>query len=368
MSAEPPASFLAEVEVTLASADQVIDRLLEHMREHDFSVTRSAGGGVVRFLAGEALITLRPGGVLMRATAMHEAGLAFMKGVMASHLIEFADGDRPEIVWTGHGADATSYPNFREMTVTRVTDVTPHMRRVTLSGNDLASFATGALHIRLFVPPAGVTAPEWPVPGKDGLPIWPADDKRPKVRAYTIRKIDAEAGSFDVDFVLHGDHGVESVDTSVGSRWARNARPGDIVGVRGPIGRVIPEADWYLLVGDEAALPAIARQLENLPASAIGVALIEVADATERQEIAHQTGIELRWLYRNGAAPGTTTLLADAVRGVEMPPAGTAIYAFAGVEAEAFKAIRHYWREVLKLDKQNTLVNTYWRRGLAEGE
>ena len=360
MRAEP-IHLRAEADVALADPDHVVDAVLEHLLGHELPVTRTAQGGVATFLQGEALMQVRPGGVLMRATAIHEAGLAYMKSVMASHLIEFAGPTRPEIVWTGDGADATVFPNFREMTVTRIADITPHMRRITLSGRDLASFATGGLHFKLFVPPEGVTEPEWPVPGTDGLPIWPADDKRPTVRTYTIRKIDAAAGTFDADFVLHGDH-------SVGSRWAMNARPGDIVGVRGPTGRPIAEADWYLLVGDETALPAIARHLEALAASARGVALIEVADETERQQIDHNTGIAIRWLYRNGAAPGTTTLLIDAVRAVEMPPAGTAIHAMAGVEGEAFKAIRHYWREELKLDKKDVLPSTYWRRGKAEGE
>jgi NADPH-dependent ferric siderophore reductase len=40
----------------------------------------------------------------------------------------------------------------------------------------------------------------------------------------------------------------------------------------------------------------------------------------------------------------------------------------AGVEAKAFKAIRHHWREVLNLDKKDVLPSTYWRRGKAEGE
>lgn len=358
---EPSRPFLAEVDVSLADAGQIVDQVLQHLSEHDFVVTRKADGGVVAFHAGETLVQASADGVLMRAVAVSEAGLAYMKDVMARQLIQFAGSKRPLIVWTGHGAGARFFPNFREMTVTRVEDVTAHMRRITLSGSDLESFATGGLHFKLLVPPDGVTPPEWPVPGKDGLPIWPLADRCPGVRTYTIRRIDADAGTFDVDFVLHEGH-------SVGSNWAMRARPGDIVGIRGPVGRPVPTADWYLLVGDEAALPVIARHLETLPASARGIALIEIADETERQAVKHQTGIELRWLYRSGAAPGTTTLLLDALRMIEMPPAGTDIYAFAGVEAEAFTAIRHHWRDVLQLDRKDMLVNTYWRRGVAEGE
>jgi NADPH-dependent ferric siderophore reductase len=40
----------------------------------------------------------------------------------------------------------------------------------------------------------------------------------------------------------------------------------------------------------------------------------------------------------------------------------------AGVEYTAFKAIRRYWRDELKLDKKAVLPVAYWRRGVAEGE
>lgn len=364
MSAEPSSMLVAEVDVSLADADGVIDRILRHLIAHEFSVTRWEGGAIVKFFVGETLLQYRPGGALIRATASNDAGLAYMKSLMASQVIAFAEGERPQIVWTGHGANATSFPNFRETTVTRVEDLTPHMRRITLAGEDLASFASGGVHFKLFVPPFGITEPEWPTPGPDGLPVWPAADKRPHVRTYTIRRIDVAGGTFDVDFVLHGDHG----DHGVGSRWAMCAAPGDRVGARGPVGRALPKADWYLFAGDETALPAISRHLEGLPAGARGVALIEVADESERLPIIHPPGVDLRWLYRGGAEAGTTTLLFDAVRAVEMPPAGAPIHAFAGVEAEAFKAIRHHWREVLHLDKADIVVNTYWRRGAAEGE
>lgn len=86
----------------------------------------------------------------------------------------------------------SQFPNFREMTVERMIDVTPHMRRVTLSRSDLGRHATHGSHLMLFAPPEGIAKPEWPVPGEDGLPVWSADDRRPQVRTYTVRRFDLE--------------------------------------------------------------------------------------------------------------------------------------------------------------------------------
>lgn len=351
----------AQAEVTIADPERVIERVFDHFAGHDAEIMPIDRGSSASFFFGQVFMQARPNGIVMGVKADDEIALSRMKGMAASHLIEFVEGERPRFAWTGDGAGITQFPNFREMTVARVVDLTPHMRRITLSGSELGRYATHGPHFMLLVPPEGIAKPEWPVPGDDGLPIWPAEDRRPQVRTYTVRALNLAAGTFDVDFVLHGDHGV-------GSHWALNARPDDLVGVRGPVGRPVPEADWYLLVGDETALPVIARTLESLPAGAKGEALIEVSDESEQQPIRRDADIDLRWLHRNGAESGTTSLLVDAVRGVKIPGAGTRIHAMAGVEYTAFKAIRRYWRDELKLDKKDVLPVAYWRRGVAEGE
>ena len=62
-----------------------------------------------------------------------------------------------------------------------------------------------------------------------------------------------------------------------------NAREGDLVGMTGPGGGDVPEADWYLLAGDETALPAIGRILARLPSLATAVVRIEVDNPLEEQ-------------------------------------------------------------------------------------
>lgn len=167
-------------------------------------------------------------------------------------------------------------------------------------------------------------------------------------------------GTIDVDFVLHEDAGP-------GSEFAARARPGDVVGMGGPGGSCAPlDRDWYLLAGDETALPAIARILEALPSSARGVALIEVADAAEEQQIDTKTQIEISWLHRSGAAAGSTDLLSTAVRSVPVPTDGSSMFAWAGCEFEEFKLIRSYIRKERGLSKDDSLIVSYWRVHAAE--
>ena len=136
------------------------------------------------------------------------------------------------------------------------------MRRVRLQGEDLERYgAFGGLHVRMLFPTPENPNPVWPVAGSNGQPQWPSEERRPVARVYTIRRLDAAAAHMDIDFVVHGDDdGCEGV----GSAWAMKARPGDEVGIIGPLGRAVRTADWYVLGCDETGLPAASRILENL--------------------------------------------------------------------------------------------------------
>ena len=57
-----------------------------------------------------------------------------------------------------------------------------------------------------------------------------------------------------------------------------------------------PDADWYPLAGDMAALPALSINIERLPDHARGYCVIEVACEADRQQFRHPSGMELIWV------------------------------------------------------------------------
>lgn len=204
--------------------------------------------------------------------------------------------------WSGPNRTGQTQINFlqqvgrRVLSVSRTEEITPRYRRVYLTGDDLADgfpyvrFAPTD-HVKLFFPQPDSGELVLPVPGQ-GLRA-PEDGPRPIFRDYTVRRWLPESRELVIDFVLH-EHGISS-------RWAREAGVGDRLGVLGPRGNIVFPEDyaWYLLAGDEAALPALSRFVEELPASARATVIVEVADAAEQQQLGERDGITVTWLLRD---------------------------------------------------------------------
>ncbi|MEN3284792.1 MAG: hypothetical protein V7607_5932 [Solirubrobacteraceae bacterium] len=249
--------------------------------------------------------------------------------------------------------------SFRLLEVVDREDLTPHLRRITLAGEDLADFASAAPddHIKLFFAAEPDGPPIVPTLGARGVEF-PPDQPRPASRDYTPRRFDADAGRLVVDFVLHGDGPAAS--------WAAAAGPGSQIVQAGPRGSRVFSADfdWYLLAGDETALPAIARRLEELPPDARVIVVAEVADAAEELDLQSPAAVELTWLHRGDREPGTTSLLEDAVRELALPPGDG--FAWAATEADTARSLRRHLREERGLPREWTRITGYWRRGVAD--
>jgi NADPH-dependent ferric siderophore reductase len=156
-------------------------------------------------------------------------------------------------------------------------------------------------------------------------------------------------------FVLHGDEGS-------GSAWARRATVGNPVALWGPRSAFAPpeQTEWLLLVADETGLPATAAILEQLPPGRPAIVIAEVADERERQHLRSSPFIDVTWRFRDGAAPGTTTLLLDAVRSARWLDGN--VYAWGGGESHAMTAIRKYLRSDVGLPRASVSLTGYWRR------
>jgi NADPH-dependent ferric siderophore reductase len=229
------------------------------------------------------------------------------------------------------------------------------MVRVTLTHPDFANFASDAHddHVKLFFAPPGQSL-AMPSRGPNGL-VFPEGAPRPEGRDYTPRAFSRAAREVVIDFVLHGD--------GPASNWAAAARPGDTVGVGGPRASFVVRGDfdWYLLCGDETALPAIGRRIEELPETARILAFIAVADLAERQVFANRPNLDIAWLCRD--VPGMTGLV-EAVKGAALPPGEG--YAFIAGEASDSAALRAHCVETLGMDAERVKAAGYWRRGEAD--
>ncbi|MBU1273606.1 MAG: siderophore-interacting protein [Alphaproteobacteria bacterium] len=221
---------------------------------------------------------------------------------------------------------------FRTLTVASVQDLTPTYRRIVLEGADLEGFVSLGFddHVKIF-PVAEGQAPVMPTLGPEG-PVFPAP--RPVARDYTPRAYDAAARRLTLDFITgHGGPATE---------WAMAAKVGSVLGVGGPRGSfIVPTAFAdHVLIGDETALPAIARRLEELPARVRAHVVVEVADLDSTWTFDSAAEVAVTWAVRDGAPRGgTETLLAaldTALTGVSPKDA----YVWIAAESAVAKALR----------------------------
>ncbi|HEV7722205.1 MAG TPA: siderophore-interacting protein [Iamia sp.] len=245
-------------------------------------------------------------------------------------------------------------PVVYRTTVVRTERLTPHMVRVVVTGPGLDAFPDGGFsdrYVKLIFPRPGVTYPEDMDPAAIRASLPP--EQWPVYRTYTIRTIDPRRAELTIDFVTHGDEGVAAP-------WAAAARPGDELVLTPPGGayRPSPEVDHHLLVGDAAALPAIASALEDMPPSAAATAIVQVGGPAD--EILLPTPAEARITWLHSEDPDA---LVAAVEALEWPAGRVQLF----VHGE-LRAVRAIQKGLAGRGVERELVSLsgYWRRGQDE--
>jgi NADPH-dependent ferric siderophore reductase len=216
----------------------------------------------------------------------------------------------------------------RELEVVRVEAPSPNFRSVTFAGEALAGFVSASFD--------------------DHVKFMPGGAEGGVSRDYTPRRYDASSGELTLEFALHGD--------GPAAAWAAAATPGQRATIGGPRGSfIIPtDYDWHLLVGDETALPAIARRLEELPAGTRAIAVVHVPDAADRRSLPSAAALDVQWVADADA-------LIEAVRALQLPEGEG--YAWCAGEAGAMAQLRRVLVEEKGHDRHAIRAAAYWKRG-----
>jgi NADPH-dependent ferric siderophore reductase len=249
-----------------------------------------------------------------------------------------------------------------DLTVVRREELSPHMVRIVAGGPGFSAYVNNAFvdrYIKIVFPQPGVEYPQpldhWTIRETMPRALWPF------TRTYTVRWVDTAAQELAIDFVIHGDEGLAGP-------WAATAQPGDTFTFTGPGGAYnpSPDADWYLFVGDEAALPAIAAVIESLPADARGLAFLEVDSGADIQPMEAPAGVQLTWVRRNGAPAGEGDLLVSAVAGADWPEGRVDVFAHG--ERGYMKALRDVFFVQRGLERKQVSLSGYWANGRVEDD
>lgn len=248
-----------------------------------------------------------------------------------------------DTLWTNPGEgvpfERIRHPlRTRSLSVHAIADITPQMRRITFAGNELADFASLGFddHIKIV------------------FPVAVGDSVR---RDYTPRRHDRSARLLTVDFALH--------ESGPASDWARQATLGDRLDIAGPKGSAIvsPQVRNWLLVGDETALPAIGRRIEEASPGTRITSVLAVAGPGEEQTFVTHADLASIWAHRPKALAADPAALMAAVRMVELQPQ---TFIWIAAEARVARAVRDYLADQQGHPRNWIKAAGYWVAGRAD--
>jgi NADPH-dependent ferric siderophore reductase len=248
---------------------------------------------------------------------------------------------------------------LRRATVQSIEELGPNMRRIVLASPDFADFQSASFddHIKVFFPDPQTG--HLVLPKLEGQGIAVNDGPKPVMRDYTPRYFNTAQQTLTVDFALH--------EAGPASDWARQAKPDDVLGIGGPRGSMIIPMDFdgYVLIGDDTALPAIGRRLEELPKTAKVLVIAEVEGTLDQQQHWDSPAqTKMIWLHRTGQPKGQPDLLLQALRQAVFPQGDFHIWI--ATETSVARQLRKALIDVYGVNKNYIKAAGYWQLGKSD--
>lgn len=342
----------ADTHVVMPDPKAAFDYLLEHMEESGIEPERRGSNAVRLTHEGCRLdISHSPRTLSIAVEAPSANMLFFLKEAAALHVAEVDPQSAQGLMWSDGDQAAASPVNFQTLTLVRRREVFPGMIRLTLASENLGEFARDGLHVKLMLPSDRSRTPVWPSVESNGVTRWPEGKDTLHVRYFTIRSIRDAAAEIDIDVVQHPGGMI--------SDWARDAAQGDVIGIMGPGGGSPPPGCANMLLsGDETALPAIARILEDMEGPASGHVVVAFPGNVDPHEYLPKTPFEVHTIepgeFRSKVRPTVAELAVS--EGLE--------YAWFGGEFRNAQELRKLFKGEFGLGKSQQISVAYWRHGV----
>jgi NADPH-dependent ferric siderophore reductase len=227
----------------------------------------------------------------------------------------------------------------RTLAVLEKRHVTPRMLRMVLGGENFEDFTNPSAddHIKLYVPGEGGDL---------------------AARDFTPRHFDAEAKKLTVDIALHS--------SGPAIRWTEQAQVGDVVEISGPRGSfmIADDFNWWLLIGDETALPSIGRRVEGMAEGVRAITLVAVTGPAEEQLFNTRADHQAVWVHRPPSDAASPQPLVDALRRIKPPPGEGFVWIAA--EARVARTARDHIINIRRHPVQWLRATGYWVAGRAD--
>ncbi|MGB0114144.1 MAG: SIP domain-containing protein [Ilumatobacteraceae bacterium] len=238
--------------------------------------------------------------------------------------------------------------------VVEIRDLSPNLREVVIQGPFEGFVSRGGDQFAYLFVNRG-TGDE--VPADYSMATWRTADvaTRPFGAYYTVRSWDADARRITLWLVRHGH------DDGVGG-WAGRCQLGERVALWGPRPgfRAPTTLRRHLLVADESGFAAVAARIAELPTDHQVQVIVETVDASHTVELTDRSDVDIQWVFRGDAEPGSGTRLHDAVRALDLDLDG--LCAFGAAESHDVSAIRRHLRRERAMPADSVSMTGYWRR------
>ncbi|MBF7685617.1 siderophore-interacting protein [Acinetobacter sp. B10A] len=233
--------------------------------------------------------------------------------------------------------------------------LSPHLLRIVFYGENLADFNSAGFddHVKLFFPDpitGQIHVPNFSQTESDktGAPLAPEIKKI--ARDYTPRLFQPQQKTLSIDFVLH--------DAGPATQWAKQSQLGDRLVIGGPRGSMVIPQNYaqHVLIGDETALPAIARRLEELPKHSNVSAFIFIHNTTARIELTHLAQAQIVWLDPQHQDDLTSHLWSK----INWHQSDS--FFWIACEAQLSRQIKHTLTEQYQIDSSRIKAAGYWQK------